>query len=69
MGNRRLYNGERIHMPGTPESERLLGYRPKSFPPDRLSPSPRNWFFYIVTQPQGERREGSMCLRNRSRSG
>ena len=26
------------------------GYRSKSFPPDRLSPLPKSWFFHFATQ-------------------
>ena len=32
------------------------GYRSKSFPPDRLSPLPKRWFFHFVTQPTQKER-------------
>ncbi|PIX21523.1 MAG: hypothetical protein COZ69_14310 [Deltaproteobacteria bacterium CG_4_8_14_3_um_filter_45_9] len=31
----------------------VKGYRSKSFPPDRLSPSSKSRFFHIMTQPLG----------------
>ena len=64
MGNRRFYKIECLHTLGTPDSEqikvtalpspkRLRAGRSKSFPPDLLSPFPKNQFFYVMTQSLG----------------
>jgi hypothetical protein len=61
MGNRRFYKIKYLHTLGMAESERqnvtalpsperLRAGRSKSFPPDRLSPFPKNRFFDIATQ-------------------
>ena len=51
MGNRRLHYTERIHMLGTPESERLKVTALNLFHPIRLLPFPKGGFFHIVTHP------------------
>ena len=51
MGNRRLHYAERIHMLGTPESERLKVTALNLFHPTVSPPFQRVDFFHIVTQP------------------
>jgi len=53
MGNGRLYKIERLHAPGTHESERLEVTALNLFHPTASPRFPENRFFYIVAQSRG----------------
>ena len=46
---------EHLKVTALPSPKRLRAGRSKSFPPDRLFPFPKSWFFHIVTQSRKER--------------
>ncbi len=53
MGNHRLYNAERIHALGTPESERLKVTALNLFHPT-APPLLQELFLFVVTQSHGQ---------------